>query len=186
LAAKHVAKLTNPALRAALADVLAHEAGPDAGLWIESEAAPLPEPEPSEPSDDISPAELTRRLMAYVAEADGAEAERKRLRGPSRHAWLCELTDEAAHGPTTRIRAAALSSLKDEDGELTDAVEEFCERAPVDSLGHCVYSAEQARELLAWLKKERRSATRELMLRVLRPAVAHKHAFAIVFVPAMK
>jgi hypothetical protein len=186
LAAKHLVGLANPQLRASLAEVLAHEVDPDAGLWIESEAALAPESDLSEPSEEVSPEELTRRLVEYVAKADQAEAERERLQGPSRYAWLCEITDEVARGPATRMRAAALSSLKDEEGELTEALESFCHRAPVEALRDCVYSAEQARELLAWLKKERRSATRDLMLRVLRPAVANKHAFAIVFVPAMK
>ncbi len=83
----------------------------------------------------------------------------------------------------TRVPTAAVATLVDEEGELTDAVEEFCVRAPVEDLAPGVYSSDQARELLGWLDKERDSATRTLMLRVLRPAVRNKHAFAVVFVP---
>jgi hypothetical protein len=83
----------------------------------------------------------------------------------------------------TRVPTAAVAALVDEEGELTDAVEEFCVRAPVEHLAPGVYSSDQARELLGWLDKERDSATRALMLRVLRPAVRNKHAFAVVFVP---
>ena len=191
LAAQRLSKFKNSELRGAVTEVLSSWTGGDDGLWIVTEdvqpAKPEPEPaQASETSEKISPEELTRRLIEYVAKADRAEAERERLQGPSRYAWLCELTDEAARGPATRMRAAALSPVKDEDGELADALESFCQHAPVESIADCVYSAEQARELLAWLKKERRSATRDLMLRVLRSAVTHKHAFAIVFVPAMK
>jgi hypothetical protein len=146
-----------------------------------------PDPEFTEPSDDISPDEMERRLCGYIDDVERANAERKRQRGPQRRAWLCELTDKAARGPTPSLRAAALTSLlENSDDELVDALEEFCERTPVESLAPCVFSAAQARDLLAWLKKQPKSTTRDLMLRVLRPAVDNKHAFAIEFYPAKR
>jgi hypothetical protein len=99
LAEKHIVNLKNRLLREALADVLAQDAGPNAGLWIATEAALPPEPDVSEPSGEVSPQELTRRLREYVEQADRAEARRERLRGPTRRAWLCELADEVARAP---------------------------------------------------------------------------------------
>lgn len=183
LFSKNLARMANETLRAALRELLAHDAGPHAGLWSIAEVALQPEPEPTEPSEDISPAEMKRRLIAYIAEQDSLEAERVRLRGPLRRAWVCELLEKDARGPANAMRAAALSCVAEEDTDFVDALESFCERAPVESISHLVYSSAQARDVLTWLESQRRSTTRTLMLRVLRPAVANKHAFAIVMEP---
>jgi hypothetical protein len=84
------------------------------------------------------------------------------------------------------LRGAAITCTKATDPYRVDALEELCQRAPVEKVAPCVYSAAQARELLRWLRKQRKSPTRDLMISVLRPAVANKHAFAIVFEPVLR
>jgi hypothetical protein len=185
LLSNNLRRMPNATLRAALSELLAHDAGPHAGLWTVAEVAfqPEPDPEPTEPSVDISPAEMKRRLIAYIAEQDSLKAERVRLRGPLRRARVCEVLDKDARGPANAMRAAALSCIAEEDTDTVDALESFCDRAPVESISHLIYSSAQASELRAWLESQRRSTTRTLMLRVLRPAVAKKHAFAIIMEP---
>jgi hypothetical protein len=73
LARKHLAKVKDMGLRAAIKEVLA--APGTFGLWIETEAVP-PEPDDGEVVDV---AKMIRRLDAYIAEQDWKDLKRKKL-----------------------------------------------------------------------------------------------------------
>jgi hypothetical protein len=69
LVRKHLQKVADPRLRAAIDSALANPAAGEAGLWIETENA-LPESAAQEESEEVDPQELARRMDAYIADAD--------------------------------------------------------------------------------------------------------------------
>lgn len=202
LVRKHVNRIADPILRAAVDAALAHPAAAHTGLWIETENALPPEPATVATDDDIDPEEVARALDAYIAYADW-RWRRDEPTESSYHAYLCELTDDDAHHAAEswhgvdledvdavvraseqavgRSRLHAIACAEETTIATVDALEELCGRIDVPSLARNIYSVPQAQQLLTWVDMQPESPARDVVLPPLRRTVERRNAFAIGF-----